>query len=154
MPKFNPNELSFEDGVKRVEAALKKVGLDMDKQIMTSRDTKVIAATELLTVPHVPEGFVKWQLPIVLKQPSQLYLSTSEPNVEVPAHSHDEGPGVRFIISGSIQYGGKELTAGEGTSYSFKVGPHGVTMGYCYCCCCAGSVAIGEDVVNPSPFSR
>jgi hypothetical protein len=159
MGEFNPNKLTFEDGVKRVHAALKKANLDMDKAIVTSRDRAAIEATKLLTVNNVPKGFIKWQLPIVL-QPSQLFISVGSPNVEVKEHSHDDGAGVRFIISGTIQHNGQELVAGDwmyipkGAKYSFKVGPHGATMGYCYCCCCAGSLAIGEDVINPNPFAR
>ena len=159
MAEFNPNKVTFEDGVKRVQAALKKAGLDMNKGIVTSRDRAAIEATKLLTVPNVPKGFIKWQLPIVL-QPSQLFLSVGNANVEVKEHSHDEGAGVRFIISDSIQHDGRELIAGDwmyipkGQKYSFTVGPHGATMGYCYCCCCAGSINIGEDVINPNPFVR
>ena len=33
------------------------------------------------------------------------------PGTEVPEHSHDEGDGFRYIVSGSIIYNGQELLA-------------------------------------------
>jgi hypothetical protein len=61
----------------------------------------------------------------------------------VPKHSHDEGDGIRIIMSGSIIYDGHELSGGDwmfipkGVAYDFKVGPMGAALCYCYCCCCA-----------------
>lgn len=61
----------------------------------------------------------------------------------MPNHSHDEGDGFRFIVSGSILFDGRELHAGDwmfipkGKTYSFKVGRSGVGICYCYACCCA-----------------
>ena len=68
-----------------------------------------------------------------------MFITTAPPHVKIPVHSHD-GPGVRFIATGSITYKGKELTAGDwmyvpaGKDYSFEVGEFGATMFYCYQC--------------------
>ena len=93
----------------------------------------------MLRVSAVPGGFRKSQLPVYLSNPSQLFITIAEPNAEVPAHSHNEGDGIRFIAGGSIHYEGKELGPGDwmfipaGISYSFRVGANGAIM--CYCCC-------------------
>jgi len=141
-PSFNPNRLTFDDGLRRIEEAVKRAGVDA-QTILTSRDETVSEALELLRVENVPDGFVKWQLPVALRCESQLFVTAAEPGISVPRHSHDEGDGVRFIAGGSIVYEGQELTAGDwmyipaGREYSFEVGRYGALMCYCYCCCCA-----------------
>ena len=68
-----------------------------------------------------------------------MFISSAPPKAKVPSHAHD-GPGVRFISSGSIKYKEQELTAGDwmyipkGKAYSFEVGALGATMFYCYQC--------------------
>lgn len=141
--QFKPNALTFAQGVQRVEGANKKAGFDYKSKITTSRDKGAVSATKSLIVSNVPGGFKKFQLPVVIDGASQVFLSVGAPDTKVPAHSHDEGDGLRFITSGSIIYNGQELTAGDwmyipkGKKYSFEVGPHGATMFYCYQCCCA-----------------
>ncbi|MGZ3617909.1 MAG: cupin domain-containing protein [Ktedonobacteraceae bacterium] len=155
--KFNPNVLTFEEGLKRLHRILAKEGLDPQKRITTSRDEKVANLREVLKVTNVPKGFQKWMLPVYMTSPSQLYISVAEPHAEVPLHSHDEGDGIRFMISGSINYNGQELTAGDwmyipkGAQYSMKAGPFGAAMCYCYCCCCGGREDFLGAVVDPAP---
>jgi hypothetical protein len=139
---FNPNRLSFEDGLRRIDEA--RGGADVaPNAILTSRDEPVMQALDALRVDNVPAGFTKWQLPVALRCETQMFVTVAEPGAKVPAHSHDDGDGVRFIAGGSIVYDGKELTAGDwmfipaGSKYSFEVGRYGATMCYCYCCCCA-----------------
>ena len=152
---FDPNQVTFTQGLKRIEAAVHKLGMDTSKKVLTSQDSQAMAAQKLLTVTNVPGGFTKWQLPVFLDKPSQLFITLAAPNAEVPEHSHNEGAGIRFIAGGSIIYNGKELTAGDwmyipqGAKYSFKVGSVGATMCYCYCCCCAGSIDLFDEVSNP-----
>lgn len=140
---FDPNQLTFEEGLERIKHACKKAGLDQKRGIVTSRDKHAKEAQELLKVGNVPCGFVKWQLPVYLDRPSQLFLTVAAPDADAPEHSHDEGDGIRFITGGSIVYNNVELTTGDwmfipkGTRYSFKVGAVGAIMCYCYCCCCA-----------------
>ena len=140
---FKPNQLTFKDGLERIEKANREAGLTIGKEIITSRDERVKKALQKLETTNIPEGFKKWQLPVALRCESQLFVTVSPPGLKVPSHSHDEGPGVRFIAGGSIIYNGKELTSGDwmyipaGTPYEFEVGPYGATMCYCYCCCCA-----------------
>ncbi|HEX8071276.1 MAG TPA: hypothetical protein VF546_15075 [Pyrinomonadaceae bacterium] len=159
MSKFNPNEATFEDGVKRIQEALKVSGLNVGKKIVTSQDKEMVKVVNLLATDNVPKGFKKWQLPFVFDR-SQLFISVGNPDVKVDEHSHDEGDGIRFIMSGSIYYGKTELKAGDwmyipkGTKYSFTVGPVGTLMCYCYECCCVPR-RLNEKgwVINPDPFA-
>ena len=60
-------------------------------------------------------------------------------------------------MSGSIIYKGNELVAGDwmyipqGVKYSFKVGPNGARMGYCYQCCCGGAADMAKWLSDPDP---
>lgn len=143
MSDFDPSKfITYEQGVQRFNDVLKQVGLDMSKQIVTSKDPAVKKACDLLRVSNVPQGFNKWQLPFTVEQ-STSFISSAAPNVSVAEHKHP-GVGVRVIISGSIFYNGIELTAGDwmhmpaNSPYSFKTGEQGVTMFYCYNAeCCA-----------------
>lgn len=155
--EFNPNQLTFEEGVERIRRARKEAGVNFGRGIITSKDPDVLKVTNLLKVDIVPDGFQKWQLPFTLEKPSQLYISAGTAFAKVAKHSHNDGDGVRVIMSGSIYYNGQELTAGDwmmipaGEPYSFEVGPFGTLMCYCYCCCCAGfELYRGEDVINPA----
>jgi len=140
---FNPNRLTFEEGIERLRGAVKKAGLKLDGRIVTSRDRGIPELRKALATDNVPAGFQKWQLPVFLNCQSQLFITVAEPNAKSPRHAHKEGDGVRFIAGGSIIYEGKELTAGDwmyipaNAPYAFDVGPFGATMCYCYCCCCA-----------------
>jgi hypothetical protein len=153
--KFDPNSMTFEEGLERIRRAVDKAKIST-KEIITSRHPAVAKAQRLLETTNVPgSGFRKWQLPVYLDRPSQLFVTVADPDVEVPEHSHDEGDGIRFIAGGSILYGDYELTPGDWmfiparAKYSFRVGPAGAIMCYCYCCCCAGRVDLAEDVINP-----
>ena len=142
MENFKPNRLTFEDGIKRIANANKSYKFNPDKAIVTSRDDVASKLMKKLKIDNIPNGFDKWQLPFSLDR-AQLFISVGLPNTKVPKHSHDEGAGIRFIVAGSIEFGGKELTAGDlmyipkGSDYAFQVGKFGATMAYCYSCCCA-----------------
>jgi quercetin dioxygenase-like cupin family protein len=141
--EFSPNRLSFDQGLARIAEALKKRGLELGDRVLSSRDPAIRSVQAELAVSNVPNGFVKWQLPVALQGPSQMFVTVAEPGIEAPPHSHDEGDGIRFIAGGSIIHEGRELTPGDwmfipaGKRYSFQVGPYGAIMCYCYCCCCA-----------------
>lgn len=140
--KWNSNELTFQQGLKRIVEENKKAGFDYSRQITTSQDKEAKSAVDGLKFPYVPDGFTKFQLPFALNSPTQMFISVGAPGTKVPEHSHDEGDGVRFIVNGSIKYNGKELKTGDwmyvpkGKKYSFEVGPLGATFFYCYECCC------------------
>jgi quercetin dioxygenase-like cupin family protein len=139
---FDPNKSTLSACLSEIRKIQEDIGLDTSR-IITSRDEVIRKNSKLFEVRNVPEGFKKVRLPLHLRNESTLYISTGAPDTKVPRHSHDEGDGIRFMISGSIQYGDKELTAGDwmfipaGAEYEFVVGPYGATMCYCYCCCCA-----------------
>lgn len=143
MAQFKPNALTFQQGVERIKDAASKARFDSKSKITTSRDQAARAATDSLLVSNVPGGFKKFQLPLLLDKPSQFFVSIGAPDTEVPEHSHDEGDGLRYIVSGSVIYNGQELTTGDwmyipaGEKYSLRVGARGAHMFYCYCCCCA-----------------
>lgn len=140
---FNPNEKTMAGCLQRIQQAAKSSGLDINKDIITSRDTVLKEVLNSLEVTNIPNGFVKVQLPVSFDGPTTTYMSFGAPRTKVPVHSHDEGAGIRVIISGSIKYNGQRLTAGDwmyipkGKSYEFEVGNMGVGMFYCYQCCCA-----------------
>jgi hypothetical protein len=155
--KFNPNQLTYKEGLERIRRASKEAGIKLGRGILTSRDPDVLKITNLLKVDNIPDGFQKWQLPLSLERPSQMYISAGASFTNVAEHSHNEGDGIRFIMSGSIFYKGQELTTGDwmfipaGEPYSFEVGPFGTLMCYCYCCCCAGyELYHGDEVINPA----
>lgn len=141
--KFNPNALTYDEGIERIHAALKAARVRLGNEIVTSRNPRVRKVMDSLRVKNIPNGFKKWQLPVYLDSPSQMYLSIGAPDTVVPRHSHQEGDGIRVIIGGSIIYNRVELTEGDwmfipkGKPYDFKVGPGGASMFYCYCCSCA-----------------
>jgi hypothetical protein len=140
---FDPNQATFEQGLERIRRAAERTGLDQSSSIIISRDENAREAQQLLETDLVPDGFIKWQLPVYLGKPSQLFITVAQANAEAPEHSHDQGDGIRFIAGGSIFYNDIELTAGDwmfipaGQRYSFKAGQFGALMCYCYCCCCA-----------------
>src|SRR3954468_1733165 len=155
---FDPNQVSFDEGIKRIHEAGKRAGLRGKRRVLTSRDERAQKAQELLEVTNLPgSGFRKWQLPVYLPEPSQLFVTIADPDLEVPEHSHDEGDGIRFIAGGSIIYGDHELTAGDwmfipaGETYSFKVGPARAILCYCYCRCCAGRMDLFDDALHAHP---
>lgn len=141
--QFDPNRLSFEEGVERIRRAVEGAQVTVEGKILTSRDDSARQLRKALAVDNIPDGFTKWQLPFYLDCPSQLYMTVAQSGASAPSHSHDEGAGVRFIVAGSIVYEGQELTAGDwmfipaGAPYSFEVGELGAVMCYCYCCSCA-----------------
>jgi quercetin dioxygenase-like cupin family protein len=145
---FDPNRNSFAFCVDRIQDAVRKAGMEFQEtgmkhggRVVTSRDEQVAQLTTELAVDNVPSGFRKWQLPFFLGEPTHMFMTVAEPGAETPRHSHDEGRvGIRLIVSGSIVYEGRELTAGDwmvipaGVPYSFRAGQLGAVMFYCYPC--------------------
>src|SRR3984957_10639340 len=139
MSGFNPNAQKFNACIERIKNALQSSPF-RENTIITSRDEGAEKRREALRLTNIPPGFAKWQLPLYFDKPTHLFMSVATAGAHTPEHSHDEGGGLRFIASGSMQYNGKELTAGDwmfipaGAKYSFHVGPFGATMFYCYQC--------------------
>ena len=140
--EFNPNRLTFDQGLERIRKAADRAGFSAEG-VVTSRDRAALNTREALAVDNVPPGFTKWQLPVFLNNPSQMFVTVAQPGAKAGRHSHDEGDGMRFIAGGSIIHEGRELVPGDwmyipaGRPYEFEVGPNGALMCYCYCCCCA-----------------
>ena len=135
MNRFVPQELTFEQGSERIREALRKAEVDIENTIVTSRDPWAERLREELRMTNQPSGVAMWQLPVVLNQ-SLLFLQVLEPGAQVPEHEHVRAAVFRLVISGSIHYDGKELTAGDwmyvprGQSYSFSAGSAGATVMY------------------------
>lgn len=144
MSNFNPNARTLAACLATIADAQKRLNIDTSK-ILTSRDAAANKAKTELACTSVPNGFSKWLLPINTTGEATFYLSFGAPNTTVDEHSHDEGPGLRVIMFGSIIYEGQELVAGDwmylpaAAKYKFRVGPMGVGQFYCYQCCCGGA---------------
>jgi hypothetical protein len=140
---FNPNRLTFDEGIERIRDVISKTGFKPEGRVITSRDEGVSETLEALSIDNVPGGFRKWQLPVYLDSPSQLFVTVAEPGAKASRHAHEEGDGIRFVAGGSITFEGRVLGPGDwmfiprGQEYDFEVGPYGALMCYCYCCCCA-----------------
>jgi hypothetical protein len=139
--KFDPNRHSFQACIARIEKAIKAARLKTARRIVTSKDKGIPDIMGgALKVTNVPKGFMKWQLPVYMKEPTHLFVSVAQPGAKSPVHSHNDGDGLRFIATGSIRYGDKELSAGDWmyiparAKYSFQTGPVGAVMFYCYSC--------------------
>ena len=63
--KFKPNELTFDEGLERITQALHKADASFGRDIVTSRTPEMKKALEILKVMNAPEGFSKWQLPVI-----------------------------------------------------------------------------------------
>ncbi|PED02911.1 hypothetical protein CN423_19295 [Bacillus cereus] len=156
---FQPVHSTYDEGINRVKKALEQVGIELGSRILTSRDADVVKACNLLAVDELPKGFTKWQLPFFVEG-GQFFITTAEPGASVGEHTHP-ADGVRFIIAGSINYDGIELNAGDWMfipkekSYSFRVGPLGASMCYCYECCCARcTLSMSKQVIIDSDYVR
>jgi len=143
MARFNPNAKTLSYCLEKLKTANAKAGFSQTGTITTSRDNSSKRAAQFLKVTNVPKGFKKFMLPVHMADTCVMYTSVGAPDTKVATHSHDEGDGFRFIVSGSIIYKDQELTSGDwmhipaGKKYAFTVGLLGVTMFYCYRCCCA-----------------
>lgn len=142
---FKPNALTFQEGIDRINKARQQHKFAPGSGVVTSRDAAMKSLIGTLAVTNIPAGFKKWQLPVFfLGGPgTQFFISVGAPDTDVPQHSHDEGDGIRVIVSGSVIYNDVELTAGDwmfipkGTPYALRAGETGAVICYCYQCCCA-----------------
>lgn len=145
MLEWVPDESLFEiidgdlEGIIRVREALKTIGLDVSKNIFTSRDDAVVSILERLKINIMPMGFEQYQLPILMPSKDNMYfITTGKPNAQFPTHQHIKDDGFRVIISGSIIYKDLELISGDwiyvpqGASYSFIVGASGCIIFHGY----------------------
>ncbi|MGK5047770.1 cupin domain-containing protein [Janthinobacterium sp. GB4P2] len=144
MSNENFKFISFESGLERIAHARKELGLtEQNTTVLTSRDPFAQRIRESLSIRKLPAGFQKWQLPFALTgKGAQFFISVAQAGAGVEEHLHEEGDGIRVIVSGSIEYAGLELTAGDwmfipqNVPYAFNAGKYGATMFYCYACCC------------------
>lgn len=110
--EFNPNQVTFDEGLQCTERAVESVGLAGDR-VLTSQDEDVAEAARLLTVSAVPGGVQEWQLPPSLKAPSQLFITVADPGIDVsedPAMKATESDSSLAVASSSND---RELVAGD-----------------------------------------
>lgn len=138
---FKPDDSSFDVGLRKLDEAYKKVGQNPFHKIITSKDEIANELIAQLGKVKTPDGFEKWMLPFSLPG-ATFYITVGQPWAFVPLHSHSEGFGIRFILSGSIIFNDKELTSGDwfyvpqNAEYSFTVGSDGVRIASGYYSCC------------------
>ena len=134
---WKPNDKVIEGriGAQRVAAALKKQGIVIKDQVITSRDEGMDDVLFELRRPDMPPGIQSWQLPVILDKSTFVFLTVAEPGAIVPTHKHSRNL-FRVVISGSIITDGKELKSGDwmfvpkGKEYSYHaaLNPGAVTM--------------------------
>ena len=134
---WKPNDKVIEGriGAQRVAAALKKQGIVIKDQVITSRDEGMDDVLFELRRPDMPPGIQSWQLPVILDKSTFVFLTVAEPGAIVPTHKHSRNL-FRVVISGSIITDGKELKSGDwmfvpkGAEYSYHaaLNPGAVTM--------------------------
>lgn len=141
--RASQEERPFSDCREELVSMLASRGIDLERHIVTSRDKACLKIRETLACSTVPEGFVKWRIPVFLDCAGvNFYLSAAASEAKVASHSHT-GPTIRFIIEGSVIFKGVEYTTGDwiylpaNRRYSFSAGPLGATSILGYCCCCA-----------------
>jgi hypothetical protein len=126
-----------------VQQALAKANLpEFGKRIVTSREPGMKGIEESLRRPNMPEGILKWQLPIIISEgrPSFLFITFCAPNIHVPKHMHPDEAIIRVIMSGSINIEGVELTEGDWVyvpntvPYSYTAGHVGAVIFHIYNC--------------------
>ena len=151
--------VSFKEGIERINQALASIGikdLSMDgAPVITSRDPAANRLKEALKVYGLPDGFEKWQLPVFFQgEGAQFFITVAQPGTKADEHAHNNGAAMRFIVSGSIEYAGTELTQGDwmfipkDSRYSFVTGKMGAVMCYCYSCCCVPKAALKADRIS------
>jgi len=144
-PTWRPDD-SFLDreggklkGVTRGKDALKRAGIKGGRRIITSQDPGMDEAIRSLPRPRMPKGFQSWQIPIPLgSNDSEIgFITVGNPNAVVPEHAHP-GEVFRMVISGSIHFKGKTLTAGHwmyvpsDIAYGYTSGPLGCIVFHKY----------------------
>ncbi len=136
--------ITFDQGLDRIRDAIRKSGVKgFESRVVTSKDADVAKVIEMLSIDRLPKGFRKWQLPVAFASVgAQFFITNAEAGSRAAEHSHNNGDAMRVILTGSIRSNGVELKEGDwmfipkDVPYSFEVGPRGVSMFYCYCCCC------------------
>lgn len=126
-------------GLTQVKDALKKGGVKGGRRVVTSRDEGQAEVRNDLKRTRLPKGFQQWQLPVALGPDQNIFFfrTVGAPGAVLPEHAHKVDL-LRFIISGSAYYKGRELTAGDwmfvpaGTPYGLMVGPNGVDVCHGY----------------------
>lgn len=128
-------------GVRRVNEALKKLGIKLGDKIVTSRDKDMQKLVNILRRDTMPAGFEQWQLPIILgggDRPVMSFVTVGSPGAEVPEHRHRDDCLFRIVINGSLHFKDLELFPGDwmyiptGQRYSFRAGMLGVVVMHLY----------------------
>jgi hypothetical protein len=114
-----------EKGVRAVEAALKRHGLNLEG-ILTSRDVGIDMVRYELRKPQ-PPGWQSWQLPAFLRSDvTFFFLQVAQPGSILPEHEHEVAQ-FRIVLSGELLFKGIELKGGDwiytpkGAKYSLSV---------------------------------
>jgi hypothetical protein len=104
---FKPNKNPLSSCLSTIAQIQHDLNLDKTK-IFTSHEAGDLYTHHHAHISNIPSGFSKILLPFNTDGPATFYISSGAPDTVVPKHSHEEGAGIRFIVSGSIIYNGKE----------------------------------------------
>lgn len=133
-PTWRPDDSFLEreggklKGVTRGKAALKKAGVKGGRRIVTSQDPGMDEAIRSLPRARMPKGFESWQIPFPLGADEDIgFMTVGAAGAVVPEHAHP-GEVFRMVISGSIHFKGKTLTAGHWMYVPSDI-PYGYTSG-------------------------
>lgn len=138
---WKPDDSTIEGavGTRRIRKALKDAGIEVKDRVITSRDPGMNDVRYALHRPNMPPGILSWQLPIILDDPTFVFMTVAGPGAVVPSHSHKRDL-FRIVISGSIILDDVELKAGDwmfvpkDTKYSYTAALNpGATTMHAYC---------------------
>jgi len=128
-------------GVKRVRDALRPHGHDIGQRVLTSKDSDMEDILNRLNRNDgMPPGFQQWQLPVGIGDNRTVlaFMTDADAGAVLPTHSHDADI-FRMVVSGSLQYNGVWLSAGDwmfipkNTRYQYTAASNpGVRTLHCY----------------------
>lgn len=130
MIRQEPRRPLFEEYLIRLELALGAIGNDPISEIITSRDPRF--ARTCSELGRLAEEVRSWTPPFSSDDDLQTSVTIAGPGGDIGPTLHLDGDAVRFVLSGSVWFGGTELEPGDwmlipaGSAYRLRVGYRGV----------------------------
>ena len=120
----------LEEYLIRLELVLGALGEDSISEVVSSKDVRLAPfAGEL---GRLAEEARQWQPPFSSDDDLLTSVTVAGPGADIGPTLHLDGDAVRFVLSGSVWFGGKELGPGDwlvvpaGAGYRLRVGFRGV----------------------------
>jgi quercetin dioxygenase-like cupin family protein len=129
-------------GVQKVRQVLQRHGhRDIGDRVLTSQDNDMQGIlNDLSRTAGMPPGFQQWQLPLGVGDNHTVlaFMTEADAGAVLPEHSHAADL-FRVVVSGSLQYNGVVLSAGDwmfipkNTRYQYTAASNpGVRTLHCY----------------------